>query len=111
MPSLTAVHYHERLECLWNNSVATGHSTIAGRMLDNQGLYGFWESSNTLPVLDACNGHFGYTPDSPNTMVYRESSPYALVPANRHLTLNACFGDQRLSHHTQGALHRWLFRS
>lgn len=34
-------------------------------------LYGKYEATNTLPAdLDACNGHFGYTPDSPTTSVY-----------------------------------------
>eukprot|EP00035_Acanthoeca_spectabilis_P007245 m.134300 g.134300 ORF g.134300 m.134300 type:complete len:1419 (+) comp13861_c0_seq2:60-4316(+) len=79
-------HYHERLTCLWNNSVSTGHSTLAGTMLDNHSLYGFWEADNQLPALDACNGHFGYTPDSPNSIVY-----------HYHVTLSApftvgCFG-------------------
>jgi len=34
-------------------------------------LYGKYEATNVLPTdLDACNGHFGFTPDSPTTSVY-----------------------------------------
>ena len=45
-------------------------------MLDGKMLYGKWEDFNTAPSLpaadlvDACNGHFGTTPDSPNAEVY-----------------------------------------
>ena len=47
----------------WASSA--GHSTLAGVMLDGRGLYGPYESSNTLPSnLDACNGHTGPTPAS-----------------------------------------------
>ena len=31
---------------------------------------GKWEATSTLPELDACGGHFGYTPESPSTLVY-----------------------------------------
>jgi hypothetical protein len=79
-------HYHERLTCLWDIEDSSGHASRAGVMLDAQGLYGYWEALNTLPVLDACGGHFGFTPDSPTQRVYREcsaiSSPQSLSSSN-----------------------------
>ena len=35
-------------------------------------IYGKWENFATeeLPLLDACGGHWGYTPDSPDVKVY-----------------------------------------
>ena len=67
-------HYHLGLNCSVSSTVAsnaaptgiswldasvgTGHSTLAGIMLDGRGLYGPYESSGMLPTdLDACNGH------------------------------------------------------
>jgi hypothetical protein len=66
-----AYHIHEDFSCLFNNDDPSGHSSAIGTMLDGQLLYGFWEHfpSDTYPVLDACNGHFGVTPDS-STEVY-----------------------------------------
>jgi hypothetical protein len=53
----------------------TGHSAKIGvssaTSVTARSLYGKFESTNTLPTdLDACNGHFGFTPDSPTTSVY-----------------------------------------
>ena len=41
-------------------------------MLDGRLLFGFWENitTNTYPVLDACNGHFGVNPNSEGGVVY-----------------------------------------
>ena len=67
----TPWHYHTSMTCAlpsgttWaSQSASAGHSTLAGVMLDGRGLYGPYESSNTLPSnLDACNGHTGPTPN------------------------------------------------
>jgi hypothetical protein len=63
-------HFHERLSCLYTETL--GHSTKVGEALDGKGLYGKWEdyATRTLPLLDACGGHFGVTPDSNGVSVY-----------------------------------------
>eukprot|EP00428_Durinskia_dybowskii_P057295 CAMPEP_0170324958 /NCGR_PEP_ID=MMETSP0116_2-20130129/63332_1 /TAXON_ID=400756 /ORGANISM="Durinskia baltica, Strain CSIRO CS-38" /LENGTH=49 /DNA_ID= /DNA_START= /DNA_END= /DNA_ORIENTATION= len=44
----------------------SGHSAQVGQGGDGGYLYGKWEdfSTSVRPVLDACGGHFGATPDS-----------------------------------------------
>lgn len=72
-------HFHEKLTCLYNTTAA-GHSTKVGEekylsgstaTLPKQGLYGKYETANTVPSdLDACGAHFGVTPDSAGQTVY-----------------------------------------
>lgn len=63
-------HFHERLNCLYTQE--GGHSTQVGNVLDGKALYGKWENTETkqLPQVDACNGHWGPTPDSNGEDVY-----------------------------------------
>jgi len=68
-------HFVEDLSCLYDDSDAnSGHSTKAGMATDGvgTGVYGKWEDRSRLaiPALDACNGHFGATPDSNGAVVY-----------------------------------------
>ena len=51
-------------------------------------LYGKWEnqSSQELPLLDACGAHYGFTPESPDTEIYHHH-----VQANPPFTYG-CFG-------------------
>lgn len=65
-------HFHERLSCLYSSEPASGHSTQVGRGNDGRLLYGKWEDfdKSVLPLLDACGGHFGVTPDSAGEIVY-----------------------------------------
>eukprot|EP00325_Prymnesiales_sp_UTEX-LB-985_P009750 CAMPEP_0174694326 /NCGR_PEP_ID=MMETSP1094-20130205/951_1 /TAXON_ID=156173 /ORGANISM="Chrysochromulina brevifilum, Strain UTEX LB 985" /LENGTH=310 /DNA_ID=CAMNT_0015890551 /DNA_START=74 /DNA_END=1003 /DNA_ORIENTATION=+ len=73
-------HFHSGLSCLYANA-ATGHSPEVAEVnaeVDGvkQKLYGKWEDYNPgtstyiLPAVDACNGHFGVTPDSAGAKVY-----------------------------------------
>lgn len=57
-------HFHERFDCLYNTA-SGGHSTQVGEMYDDKFLYGMYEhtDSKKLPLLDACGGHWGPTPD------------------------------------------------
>ena len=57
----TPYHAHGDLVCEYNQTAA-GHSTLVGFALDGRGMYGRYESTRTLPVLDACNGHWGPVP-------------------------------------------------
>ena len=60
----TPWHYHTALACAYDPTAA-GHSSLAAVILDGRGLYGKYESTGVLPTdLDACGGHFGYTPES-----------------------------------------------
>ena len=77
-------HFHERLTCLYD-AAASGHSTQVGVGLDGQYLYGKSEyevgiGGDTRPLLDACGGHFGVTPDSAGEVVYhyhvQDSAPF-----------------------------------
>lgn len=49
-----------------------------------QFLYGKWEdfSASLRPTLDACGGHYGFTPESPKTAVYhyhvQDTSPFTI---------------------------------
>jgi len=63
-------HFHERLSCLYKEEGV--HSTKVGQGSDDKPLHGKWEdySTKTLPMLDACGGHFGITPDSDGKIVY-----------------------------------------
>jgi hypothetical protein len=66
-------HFHEpqpELCCGAGFDSASGHSAIFGEAMDGKNIYGYYESEGTLPNLDACGGHWGYTPDSPNAMSY-----------------------------------------
>jgi hypothetical protein len=73
-------HFHERFSCLYKEE--GGHSTQVGEIVCDRGdacpppsqrlLYGRWEDfeNKVLPVLDACGGEFGVTPDSGGEVVY-----------------------------------------
>ena len=65
-------HFHERLACLYdvNNAAGTHSPAVAKTVINDQLLYGKWEAANTEPTLDACGGHWGRTPESPNVDVY-----------------------------------------
>ena len=75
-------HFHERLSCLYKEEGK--HSTQVGKAMDDKFLYGKWEdySTDTLPKLDACGGHFGVTPDSNGKSVYhyhvQTSAPFTI---------------------------------
>eukprot|EP00039_Didymoeca_costata_P006316 m.89170 g.89170 ORF g.89170 m.89170 type:complete len:601 (+) comp13207_c1_seq1:150-1952(+) len=75
-------HFHERMSCLYKEEGT--HSAKIGEALDGQNLYGKWENYETkeLPLLDACGGHFGYTPESPDKIVYhyhvQEKAPFTI---------------------------------
>ena len=82
-------HFHERLSCLY---VEEGqHSTQVGVGSDGKFLYGKWESSTAgiKPLLDACGGHFGVTPESAGASVYhyhiQSGAPFTF----------GCFGPDR----------------
>ncbi|CAD7974941.1 unnamed protein product [Amoebophrya sp. A120] len=80
-------HFHERLSCLYDQA-ASGHSAQVGKeaagLPDGQQLlvYGKYENRPTTPQLDACNGHFGVTPDSAGVVVYHyhvsDSAPFTI---------------------------------
>lgn len=66
-------HFHESLACLYDGN-APRHSPKVGEAEDTArtALYGKWEDRmlRRLPALDACNGHFGVTPDSNGELIY-----------------------------------------
>lgn len=63
-------HFHESMECLY--AASGGHSAKIGEAKVGGALYGKWEHTEKakLPLLDACGGHFGPTPESPHEDVY-----------------------------------------
>ena len=75
-------HFHERLSCLYDespvdeslagHSAEVGETTVADAGGALQKVYGKWEdfSAGLYPVLDACGGHFGPTPDAPGASTY-----------------------------------------
>ena len=70
-----AYHFHQNFTALYSLNAA-GHSAKIGMSFPSsssitaRALYGMYESTGVLPALDACGGHFGFTPDSPSTKVY-----------------------------------------
>lgn len=79
------------LSCLYAKA-PEGHSPKVATVGDGQFLYGKWEelakSKETyiLPALDACNGHFGVTPESNGAEVYH----YHVTDLPPHLV--GCYG-------------------
>ncbi len=83
-------HFHQNFTCLYNYGTgATGHSTKIGvttpssTSITARNIYGKYEATQASPSdLDACNGHFGYTPESPSTNVYHhhvtDKTPFAV---------------------------------
>ena len=86
-------HFHERLSCLYNHTDGSTHSAKIGETSDSSktAIYGKYEdySSNTMPELDACGGHFGLTPDSGGEVVYH----YHVQP-NPPFTIG-CYGPDK----------------
>lgn len=78
-------HFHRNMNCLYTEN-QNAHSPKLAETVQNpsQNLYGKWEdwSRQTKPALDACNGHYGYTPDSPDIEVYHyhlsEAMPFTI---------------------------------
>jgi hypothetical protein len=68
-------HFHQNFTQLYSLTAA-GHSTKIGVTKPSSGsmsasnIYGKYETTGALPTLDACNAHWGYTPDSPCVQVY-----------------------------------------
>lgn len=58
--------YVRDLSCEYASTVFSTHSPLIGVALDGRGIYGKYEggagSNTSLPVLDACNGHWGPVP-------------------------------------------------
>eukprot|EP00004_Rigifila_ramosa_P014449 TRINITY_DN3296_c0_g1_i2.p1 TRINITY_DN3296_c0_g1~~TRINITY_DN3296_c0_g1_i2.p1 ORF type:complete len:310 (+),score=67.68 TRINITY_DN3296_c0_g1_i2:37-930(+) len=79
----TPYHYHGETKCVYDRDNSTVHSEAVGVALDGYGIYGLWEGDNLYPAdLDACNGHYGRTPDSGANSVYHyhftTDEPYSL---------------------------------
>jgi len=78
---------HEGMSCLYNED-ASGHSIRIGEACDGRGIYGKWEDRDSgaglyaLPAVDACNGHFGPTPESSGVHTYHyhitDLAPYTV---------------------------------
>lgn len=66
----TRYHFHERLRCLYSDQGQ--HSEKVGVANDGHNIYGKFEDASTgeLPLLDACGGHWGFTPESLDVEVY-----------------------------------------
>ena len=66
----TNYHFHQSMNCTYTTT--SGHSTKIGEGTNTAKtpLYGKYEDYPKLPDLDACGAHYGYTPDSPSTLVY-----------------------------------------
>jgi hypothetical protein len=88
--SSPSYHFHQNFTVLYNyGGAATGHSpkigvtTPSSSSITARSIYGKYEATQALPTdLDACNGHFGLTPDSPTTSVYHhhvtDRQPFAV---------------------------------
>jgi hypothetical protein len=76
-------HFHEKLSCLYDTT-SGAHSPQIAEALDGKPLYGKWEHTTdlVLPLLDACGGHLGKTPESPEANVYhyhvQDAAPFTV---------------------------------
>lgn len=80
-------HFHQYFLQLYSTTAA-GHSTKIGVTTPTSGsvaasnIYGMYEATGVLPTLDACNAHWGTTPDSPSTQIYHhhvtDAAPFAV---------------------------------
>ena len=61
-------HFHERLRCLYTDDL--GHSAKVGEGNDGKAIHGKYEGAYQVPMLDACGGHWGPTPESQGEMIY-----------------------------------------
>eukprot|EP00004_Rigifila_ramosa_P014451 TRINITY_DN3296_c0_g2_i1.p2 TRINITY_DN3296_c0_g2~~TRINITY_DN3296_c0_g2_i1.p2 ORF type:complete len:298 (+),score=51.34 TRINITY_DN3296_c0_g2_i1:25-918(+) len=75
-------HYHKDMPFVYDSTDAGVHSPLLGVALDGHGIYGLWEGDGAAPDVDACNGHFGVTPESVGNTVYHyhftTDQPYSL---------------------------------
>merc|ERR1719352_1681118 len=69
------------MSCLYDSS-ASGHSTKVAQAGNNAMIYGKYEDTGVLPLLDACGGHWGRTPESPDVDVYhyhvQDTAPFTV---------------------------------
>ena len=76
-------HFHQSMHCLYEDAGSHSTKIAEGTNSDATPLYGKWEDydNGVLPELDACGGHYGYTPESTDTEVYhhhmQDSPPFA----------------------------------
>jgi hypothetical protein len=84
-----------------DGSDATPPKKRRRRLAAGEDVYGKWEdfSEQVLPELDACNGHWGKTPDSPDKDVYHyhvsDLPPFTIGcygpnDDNSHVTVQQC---------------------
>ena len=82
-----AYHFHQNFTQLYS-LYASGHSTKIGVTTPSttsfaaSNIYGMFEDTNILPSLDACNAHWGVTPDSGGASIYHhhvtDAPPFAV---------------------------------
>jgi hypothetical protein len=72
---------------------------MIGEANDGKPIYGKWEDTGKEPLLDACGGHWGFTPESPNEKVYhyhvQNQAPFVIGcfgpnPDNSLVTVEQC---------------------
>lgn len=91
-------HFHEKFSCLYSQTGA--HSTQVGQGYDGKFIYGMWEHTENKeqPMLDACGGHWGPTPDSDEDTYHyhvQTGAPYTIGcygpnPDNSLVTVEQC---------------------
>jgi len=55
-------HYHKLSTCLSYESDDNSHAPLIGYANDGFGIYGINDYNHATPIVDECNGHFGYVP-------------------------------------------------
>ena len=73
-------HFHRSFSCLY--SECGGHSTKVGEVASHN-IYGKWEDyqNQRLPLLDACGGHLGATPESSSAVYHyhvQDQAPFTV---------------------------------
>lgn len=91
-------HFHEKFSCLYSTTGA--HSSQVAKAYDDKFIYGMWEDTDeqVLPLLDACGGHWGPTPDSDEDTYHyhvQTAAPFTIGcfgpnPDNSLVTVEQC---------------------
>jgi len=85
-------HFHTDLACEYDATDKSAHAKAVALALDGYVMYGKWESSDTAPELDACNGHTGPVPADTTYGITTGADVYHYHSTNTPPFLLGCYG-------------------
>ena len=97
-------HFHKYQSCFNSKAEkafmeekkhASGHGELLGWALDGFGLYDHTDVDGKAPVLDQCNGHFGYVPPSDDFSDCKERKSQGQCESQKETMCSQCGEDVR----------------